>query len=107
MTMNKINNLAEFYEMADSEQTTVFYFYTNWCPDCFRSKLYLSKLEEEYKDIKFYRVNRDKLLDLSSYLRIFGIPSFLMFKDGEEVGRFVSKQAKSYLEVKDFIDSSK
>lgn len=104
--MKKINTLEEFYEIAESDQTSVFYFYTTWCPDCFRSKLYMPKLVSEYSDLNFYAVNRDGLLDLSSYLRIFGIPSFLIFKEGVEVGRFVSKQGKSYVEVKEFIDSS-
>ncbi|EAC6938414.1 thiol reductase thioredoxin, partial [Listeria monocytogenes] len=36
-------------------------------------------------------------------LAIFGIPSFLAFEDGEEVGRFVSKDRKTKEEINDFL----
>lgn len=104
--MKNLTNLEEFYTEIESDQISLVYFYTNWCPDCLRSKMYMPKLEKEYSNIRFYNINRDKMLDLSSYLGIYGIPSFLLFKNGDEIGRFVSKLGKSYIEVKEFIDSN-
>jgi thiol-disulfide isomerase/thioredoxin len=104
--MNKINNLAEFYEVVEKDELSLIYFYTTWCPDCFATKLYMPRLIKDYSNIKFYAVNRDELIDLSSHLGIYGIPSFLIYKNGEELGRFVSKLRKSYIEVKEFIDNS-
>lgn len=104
--MNKINTLSEFYDIVESEEKTFIYFYTMWCPDCFRTKTYMSKLIKEYPNLTFYKVDRDDLMDLSAHLGIYGIPSFLIFEKGEELGRFVSKLGKSYLEVKDFIDNT-
>jgi len=51
-------------------------------------------------------MDRDLELELAMHLNIYGIPSFLMFSQGEEIGRFVSKFSKSYLEVRSFIEES-
>lgn len=104
--MNKLETIEQFYEAVEKDELTIIYFYTVWCPDCFASKLYLPRLQKEYSNITFYKVNRDGLLNLSSHLGIYGIPSFLIYKNGDEIARFVSKQGKSYLEVKEFIDNS-
>lgn len=45
------------------------------------------------------------MLDLAKHLEIYGIPSFLVFKDHDEVGRLVNKLRKSYKEVKTFIEN--
>ena len=34
---------------------------------------------------------------------VFGIPSFIAFKDGKEIGRFVNKDRKTKQQVEDFI----
>jgi thiol-disulfide isomerase/thioredoxin len=103
--MKKINSIEEFYQVIEGNGTKFIYFYTNWCPDCFVIKPHLPRLEDEYKDIEFYMMDRDVDIDLARHLNIFGIPSFLMYKDGVEADRFVSKKRKTYIEVKGFIDS--
>jgi hypothetical protein len=36
---------------------------------------------------------------------VFGIPSFIAFENGEEIGRFVNKDRKTKEQVEKFIDS--
>lgn len=95
--------MEEFDQVIEQEEVTFIYFYTVWCPDCFAVKPYLPKLEEEFTDVKFYMMNRDTDVELAKHLNIYGIPSFLMYKAGKEVGRFVSKNAKTHKEVQKFI----
>ena len=45
------------------------------------------------------------MLDLCIELKILGIPSFVAYDKGEELGRFVSKLRKTEEEVQSFIDS--
>ena len=104
--MKKIKTLEEFYTQVEKDELTFVYFYTTWCPDCFMVKPFLPRLEKEHKEMTFIQVDRDDLLDLSSHLGIYGIPSFLLFKNGEELGRFVDKNRKSYLQVKEFIENT-
>ena len=104
--MKKIKSTEEFYSIIEQENISLIYFYTNWCPDCFMAKPYLPRLEKDFQDIEFYKINRDKHIELSKHLHVFGIPSFILFKDGEELGSFISKSRKSYIEVYNFISNT-
>jgi thioredoxin-like negative regulator of GroEL len=49
-------------------------------------------------------VDRDEFIDICQEYGIFGIPSFLAFKDGKEIGRFVSKDRKTKEGIVQFIE---
>ena len=104
--MKKIKSLKEYYEVIENNDLVVIYWYTRWCPDCFLMKSALPKLEKDFSEYQFYSVNRDMDIELARHLSIFGIPSFLIYKKGEELDRFVDKRRKSYIQVKDFITSA-
>lgn len=101
-----LNNMEEFYEAIEQEQKTIVYFFTKWCPDCFVLKPYLPKIEKEFPEVMFYKMNRDKDIALSKHLNIFGIPSFLVYQKGESLGRLVNKKRKSSNEIRAFIKES-
>lgn len=105
-TLKKIANLEEFYTSIEKDQLSVVYFYTNWCPDCFVLKPYLPKIENDFPQVVFYKMNRNDDLELTKHLNIYGIPSFLVYKNGEELGRLVNKKRKSYEEIKTFIETT-
>lgn len=104
--MNKINSLKEYYEVIESNDKVIIYWYTRWCPDCFVMRPVLPRLEKDFEDYKFYSINRDMDIELSKHLNIFGIPSFLIYHNNEEIDRFVDKRRKSYMQVKDFITNA-
>ena len=101
--MKPIKSTKEFYDVIESNPQVLVYFYTKWCPDCFVIKPHIPRLECEFKEYIFYSIDRDMDIELAKHLNIFGIPSFLIYRDGEEIGRFVDKSRKSYEQVKDFI----
>lgn len=68
-------------------------------------KPFIGEIVEQYQDYIFYSVNRDEMLELCRELDILGIPSFVAFDQGKEIGRFVSKLRKTKEEIIDFIDS--
>ncbi len=105
MNLKKLFKIKDFYDAIDIGDKIVVYWYTTFCPDCIMMKPYLGKLERDFSDYTFYAINRDKMIDLAKHLEIYGIPSFLVFNDGEEKGRLVNKYRKSYHEVKSFIES--
>lgn len=81
----------------------VLFFTADWCPDCQAIKPAMPAIEQDFSDDHFYLVDRDENLDLAADLNIFGIPSFVVFQDGQEIGRFVSKERKSKQQVEDFL----
>lgn len=102
--MKSIHNVKEFYDVIENRPRVITYWYTKWCPDCFAIKPHLARLELDFPDYEFYSMDRDVDIDLARHLEIFGIPSFIVFKDGDEIGRYVDKYRKTYIQVKTFFD---
>ncbi|AYC29880.1 thioredoxin family protein [Paenisporosarcina cavernae] len=82
---------------------TVFHFTADWCPDCRFLDPILPTIENEHPEITFVTIDRDKFIDVCVGMDIFGIPSFVAFKNGNEVGRFVSKERKTKEEIEQFL----
>lgn len=84
---------------------TMLFFSATWCPDCAFIKPAMPAIEAEYPDFKFIAVDRDENIDLAADLNVFGIPSFIAYADGQEIGRLVNKDRKTKAEVEKFINS--
>lgn len=104
--MKTLYNIEEFYNAIECNGKSVVYFYTKWCPDCYEVTHFLAKIEKEFNECSFYSFDRDSSIDLAKHLEIYGIPSFVIFEDGDEIGRLVSKYRKTYKEVKRFIEET-
>lgn len=104
--MKQIHSTKEFYQVIENNDQVLVYWFTKWCPDCFVIKPHLPKLEQEFSDILFVKMNRDDDIELAKHLEIYGIPSFTFYKNEDEIGRLVNKKRKSYIEVKSFIENS-
>lgn len=102
-----MENLAsiEQFEQLKQQGKVVFKFTAGWCPDCHFIDPFMDEVEEKFTDITFISVDRDQFIDLCIELDIFGIPSFLAFENGEEKGRFVSKDRKTREEIESFLQS--
>lgn len=100
--MEKLQSVDQFSALRENEDV-VFMFSASWCPDCVFVDLFLPEIMEKFNDYTFIYVDRDKYIDLCVEQNIFGIPSFLVFKNGEEAGRFVSKDRKTKEEIESFL----
>ena len=85
----------------------VLFFTADWCPDCQAIKPAMPAIEQDFSNYHFYQVDRDENIDLAADLNIFGIPSFVAYQDGKEIGRFVSKDRKTKQQVEDFLRNLK
>ena len=102
--MKEITTVEQYQEIIKNENVIIL-FTANWCPDCMVIKPFMPKIEENSSNYQFYTVNRDHLMDLCIELDIFGIPSFVAFKNGKEVGRYVNKERKTREQIEGFIES--
>ncbi|MCL0329516.1 thioredoxin family protein [Apilactobacillus xinyiensis] len=104
--MEKLNkmNLDELNNKISNGQYVLF-FSADWCPDCSFIKPALPEIEKEYSEYNFLAVDRDENIDLTAELDVFGIPSFIAFKDGKEIGRLVNKDRKTKEQVKEFLNN--
>lgn len=85
------------------EGNYVLFFTADWCPDCNFIKPAMPEIEQDFANWTFLKVDRDENIDLAAELGIMGIPSFVAYKDGQEVGRFVNKDRKTKQQVEDFL----
>ena len=53
------------------------------------------ELSKEVSKIKFAKVNVDDQGELAQQFAVMSIPTFLVFKDGKEIGRIVGGRGKS------------
>lgn len=97
----------EQFEFYKNEGKTIFLFSADWCPDCRFIEPFLPEVIQKYNEYTFVYVDRDKFLDLCSELNVFGIPSFIAYEKGRELGRFVSKDRKTQEEIEQFIEGLK
>lgn len=82
---------------------TILFFTADWCGDCIYIKPVMPEIEAAFPDYTFVQVDRDAFIDVCQQWDIFGIPSFIAIEDGQEVGRFVSKNRKTKEEIMTFI----
>ncbi|MBM7631875.1 thioredoxin family protein [Geomicrobium sediminis] len=101
--MKKVENKQAFEEAIQAERVVVM-FSADWCPDCHFIDPAMPRIEADYPEIDFIHADRDALIDVCQQYDIFGIPSFVGFKNGEEIDRFVDKKRKTEEEVTSFID---
>ncbi len=94
----------EQFEQFKNNGKHIFMFSADWCPDCRIIEPILPEVEAKYQEYTFVYVDRDQFIDLCVQLEVFGIPSFIGFKEGQETGRFVSKDRKTQEEIENFID---
>lgn len=104
--MENITSIEQYKEIIEGEGS-VLMFSAGWCPDCTVIEPLLPVLEETHSDLNFYKINRDNFIELCQDLDIFGIPSFLVFREGQELGRFVSKNRKTMEEIDVFLTKTK
>lgn len=103
--MEMIKTEQEFQTVIDSDKPTIAVFKTTWCKDCHYIEPFMPQVEEAYADrLRFVQIDRDELPDLCETYNILGIPSFIGFHQGKELGRFVSKLRKTREEIEQFLD---
>lgn len=83
--------------------TTVLFFTADWCPDCRFIKPAMPEIEQKFSQYRFILVDRDENIDLCAELGIMGIPSFVVYRDGTEIDRFVDKDRKTKEQVERFL----
>jgi thiol-disulfide isomerase/thioredoxin len=102
--MKNLTSIEEF-EQLKQEGKIVFKFTASWCPDCHFIDPFMEEVEEKFSEFQFVSVDRDQFIELCGQLDIFGIPSFIVFENGEEKGRFVSKDRKTKEEIESFLQT--
>lgn len=79
-----------FYDAVGQDGVVIVDFYANWCEPCQRMMKILPNLAEKLEGTaKLYKAEIDSVPSVSEVFGVRSIPTFVFFKDGQEVQRFV------------------
>ena len=98
---NDLEELATYVEKGQN----IFFFTADWFGDCRYIKPMMPELKAEFPEYQWIEVDRDAFIDVCVKWGIFGIPSFVVIKEGQEIGRLVNKNRKTKEEIATFIRS--
>lgn len=89
-------NIKQFLK----KENVVIDFWADWCGPCKQLGPIFEELSHEIKDVHFAKVNVDDSGDVASEYGVRGMPTLLLFKEGEEVARIVGFSPKEQLRRK-------
>ncbi len=78
-------------------KVTFLDFWAPWCGPCKITTPIVDELEKEFKDVEFQKINVDEDPAKSSQFGVMSIPTFVVLKDGKEVGRKIGAMPKAEL----------
>ncbi|MEF2093625.1 thioredoxin family protein [Peribacillus sp. NPDC096447] len=102
--MEKLQTVEQ-YDALKNEGKHIFLFSATWCGDCRVIEPIMPEIEKKFPDFTFIYVDRDEFIDVCAANDVFGIPSFIAYDNGKELGRFVSKDRKTQEQIEEFIQS--
>ena len=85
-------------EVEKEEKITLVDFWATWCGPCRKLSPVIEELANEFDGkVKFVKIKADENTQTAQKFSISGVPSLLVFKNGEVVERMVNIVPKSVI----------
>ncbi|MGL4589810.1 MAG: thioredoxin family protein [Mycoplasmatales bacterium] len=94
-------------EIDLNQGNIILMFSGAWCGDCIVVSMFIDQVVEQHPEYTFYKVDRDEHMELATQYNIFGIPSFVALENGQLIGDFISRDAKTKDEIENWIKNLK
>ena len=98
MTELKITAANFENEVLRSDKPVLLDFYADWCGPCGMIAPIVEEIANEHSEIDVVKVNVDDAGIIAAMLGIVSIPTLILFKKGEEVGKLIGAVPKSDIE---------
>lgn len=86
-------------EVLNSDKITLVDFWATWCGPCRKLAPVMDELAAQYDGkVKFVKIKADENMQTAQKYSISGVPSLLLFKNGEPVERIVNMVPKNIIE---------
>ncbi|MBM7655936.1 thioredoxin family protein [Neobacillus cucumis] len=103
--MKEIKSEKDYREQISQDQISVGIFTTTWCPDCKRLNMFIDEIIDENQDKQWFKIDSDDFPEISEAQQVMGIPSLLVFKNGEKLAHLHSANAKTPEQVQEFFSN--
>ena len=85
-------------EVTEQDSLTLVDFWATWCGPCRKLSPVIDELAKEFDGkVKFVKIKADENIQTAQKYSISGVPSLLLFKNGEVVERIVNLVPKSII----------
>jgi thioredoxin 1 len=82
-------------EVLNSKLPVFACFTTSWCRDCFPTCFIADELANQYEGrIKFVRIDKEKVPEISAEYHITVVPSIILFQDSQITKKLLGYQRK-------------
>jgi len=100
MSENVIDLTEQSFETEVKQGLTLVDFWAEWCAPCKALTPTIEQLATDYKDrVKVAKVDVDANPNIPGRFGIRGIPTVMLFKDGEQVDVFVGNSPQKVREM--------
>ena len=95
MSVVNLNEKNFEEEVLKSDKTVLIDFWASWCGPCRMMSPVVDEIAEEMKDaVKVCKINIDEEQNLAVKYNDMSIPTFVVIRDGKEIGRTIGVQDK-------------
>ncbi|CAP79123.1 Thioredoxin [Penicillium chrysogenum] len=90
MPVIELTSKADFLEkILSPEDPVLLNCYADWCSHCKAIAPKIEELSNVYTQVKFYKVDVDKVEDVGQELGVQAKPTFMLFKGGDKITEVV------------------
>lgn len=105
--MKKVCTMEQFGTKLDQRKIVIAVFTTTWCPDCHYIESFIDTVIDHFSSqVSSYNIDIEDISEIKKKYRINGIPSFVAFKNGVEINRFVNRSRKTREEIEKFFENT-
>ena len=95
MSVISLNEKNFEEEVLKAEKPVLIDFWASWCGPCRMMSPVVDEIAEEMKDaVKVCKINIDEEQNLAVKYNVMSIPTFVVIRDGKEIGRTIGVQDK-------------